>query len=154
MKGLREATAAGSLLITDCLKVKGDNMDNKLYGVLCNHEKGQAIITKEDAKELNALVRGAEENRNVLAEKERDYLHELGQKQLDASLSNEEQKVCEVWNNLNYAIKVLETTFYEECKHEMVNFSEGASKNYYNFLVALARFEEMYPDKNDSLCLI
>lgn len=129
-------------------------MENILYGVFCDHEKGQATIFKERAKELYALVRGAEENRNVLAEKERDYLYELGKKQLDGNLSNEEQKVCEVWSNLNYAIKVLDTTFCEECKLEMVNFSEGASKNYYNFLVALARFEEMYPDKNDSLCLI
>ena len=122
----------------------GNDMETSLFGIKCNHRNRQASITKQKAKEIYHLVHETNAKRDEKAEIARYDLCMLEEKRSNGSLSDEEQKVCEVWDNLNYALKEMKATFCDEFKRDVFHFSVTAEKSCYNFLVALAEFDALY----------
>lgn len=123
-------------------------MEIRLYGILCNNATGQAGITHQNAKELYCLVNETCAKRDERAEIEHNHLCDLEKAQANGTLSIEEQKICEVWHNLNYAIKEMKATFCDEYNRKVPHFSVSAEKSCYNFLMALEKFDALHSAKD------
>lgn len=117
-------------------------MESK-YGINCNSDEKKAFLDGASEK-MRAVVDDGKKRRNEKREELSARLHELGQKEVNGQLSEEEKKVCQVWHNLNEAINELGIIFrngYGEDKHHFTEKEQGAC---YRFLCALDAFDETY----------
>lgn len=121
-----------------------NDMEMSLSGILCDHKNKKAGITQQNAQKIYCLVYEAKLKRDERADIEHNNLCDLEKERANGALSDEDQKICEVWHNLNYAIKEMNATFCGEFEREVPHFSVSAEKSCYNFLMALAEFDALY----------
>ena len=76
--------------------VIGNDTETSLFGILCDQKNRQASITQQNAQKIYCLVHDTKEKRDKRAEVEKGYLQDLENKSASGTLSDDEQKICEV----------------------------------------------------------